>query len=102
MPVIIGHIYRVGGLMIVAAAIGLFAGMAGGRYGAKASAGLAREPPRESMFGHIQTFSFAEHRQIQHGRSCHTSDHRCNQHSERLPDDAPHDDACSGEYGLCS
>ena len=28
--------------MIVAAAIGLFAGMAGGRYGAKASAGLAR------------------------------------------------------------
>ena len=31
-----GHIYKVGGIMIVAAAIGLFAGMAGGRYGAKA------------------------------------------------------------------
>ncbi len=54
----IGHIYRIGGLMIVAAAIGLFAGMASGRFGAKASAGLAKNL-RESMFGHIQTFSFA-------------------------------------------
>lgn len=53
-----GHIYRVGGLMVVAAAIGLFAGMAGGRYGAKASAGFAKNL-RESMFNHIQTFSFA-------------------------------------------
>ena len=54
----IGHIYRIGGLMIVAAAIGLFAGMAGGRFGAKASAGLAKNL-RGSMFDHIQTFSFA-------------------------------------------
>lgn len=54
----IGHIYRVGGLMVAAAAIGLFAGMAGGRYGAKASAGFAKNL-RESMFNHIQTFSFA-------------------------------------------
>ncbi|MDD6326585.1 MAG: ABC transporter ATP-binding protein [Lachnospiraceae bacterium] len=54
----IGHIYRIGGLMIVAAAVGLFAGMAGGRFGAKASAGLAKNL-RESMFDHIQTFSFA-------------------------------------------
>lgn len=54
----IGHIYRVGGLMVAAAAIGLFAGMAGGRFGAKASAGFAKNL-RESMFNHIQTFSFA-------------------------------------------
>ena len=54
----IGHIYRVGGLMVTAAAVGLFAGMAGGRYGAKASAGFAKNL-RESMFNHIQTFSFA-------------------------------------------
>ena len=54
----IGHIYKVGGLMIVAAAIGLFGGMAGGRFGAKASAGLAKNL-REAMFNHIQTFSFA-------------------------------------------
>jgi len=52
------HIYEVGGIMVVAAAIGLFAGMAGGRYGAKASAGLAKNL-RETMFNHIQTFSFA-------------------------------------------
>lgn len=54
----IGHIYRVGGIMVAAAAVGLFAGMAGGRYGAKASAGFAKNL-RESMFNHIQTFSFA-------------------------------------------
>ena len=54
----IGHIYRVGGLMVVAALIGLFAGMAGGRYGAKASTGFARNL-REAMFNRIQTFSFA-------------------------------------------
>lgn len=54
----LGHIYRVGGLMIVVAVLGLFAGMLGGRFGAKASTGLARNL-RESMFNHIQTFSFA-------------------------------------------
>ncbi len=54
----IRHIYRVGGLMIAAAFVGLFAGMAGGRYGAKASTGFARNL-REAMFNRIQTFSFA-------------------------------------------
>lgn len=53
-----GHIYKVGAWMVIAAAIGLFAGMAGGRYGAKASAGFARNL-RAAMFNHIQTFSFA-------------------------------------------
>ena len=36
------HIYKVGGIMVVAAAVGLFAGLAGGRFGAKASAGYIR------------------------------------------------------------
>ncbi len=54
----IRHIYKVGGIMVVAASIGLLAGMAGGRYGAKASAGFAKNL-RETMFNHIQTFSFA-------------------------------------------
>ena len=54
----IGHIYKVGGVMVAAASIGLLAGIAGGRYGAKASAGLAKNL-RETMFNHIQTFSFA-------------------------------------------
>ena len=52
------HIYKVGGLMIVVAVIGLFAGLAGGRLGAKASTGFAKNL-REKMFNHIQTFSFA-------------------------------------------
>lgn len=52
------HIYKVGAIMIVAAAVGLFAGMAGGRYAAKASTGFARNL-REAVFNHIQSFSFA-------------------------------------------
>ena len=53
-----GHIYKVGALMIVAATVGLVAGMLGGRFGAKASTGFAKNL-REAMFNHIQTFSFA-------------------------------------------
>lgn len=52
------HIYKTGGLMIVVAAVGLIGGLAGGRYGAKASAGFAKNL-RGKMFDHIQTFSFA-------------------------------------------
>lgn len=54
----IGHIYRVGGIMIVAALIGLLAGLAGGRTGALASAGLAKNL-RDAMFHNIQGFSFS-------------------------------------------
>ena len=52
------YIFKVGGFMIVFAVIGLFAGLAGGRYGAKASTGFARNL-RETMFNNIQTFSFS-------------------------------------------
>lgn len=52
------YIYKVGGLMLVTAALGLAAGMAGGRFGAKASAGFAKNL-REAMFSRIQTYSFA-------------------------------------------
>ena len=54
----ISHIYKIGAIMIAAALIGLFAGMMGGRYGAKASAGLAKNL-REAMYNNIQEFSFA-------------------------------------------
>ena len=54
----IHHIYKVGGIMIVAAFLGLLAGMAGGRYGAKASTGFAKNL-RNKMFDQIQTYSFA-------------------------------------------
>lgn len=52
------HIYVIGGFMIVAAAIGLFAGVMGGRYGAKASTGFARNL-RQAMFENIQSYSFS-------------------------------------------
>ena len=52
------YIFKVGGFMIVFAVIGLFAGLAGGRYGAKASTGFARNL-RETMFNNIQAFSFS-------------------------------------------
>ena len=52
------HIYKIGDVMIVAAALGLVFGLLGGRYGAKASTGFAKNL-REAMFNNIQTFSFA-------------------------------------------
>ena len=52
------HIFVIGGYMIVAAIVGLFAGLMGGKFGASASAGFARNL-RKAMFENIQTFSFA-------------------------------------------
>lgn len=52
------HIYVVGGWMVAAAAVGLLAGMLGGKYGARASTGFARNL-REAMFRNIQNFSFS-------------------------------------------
>ena len=52
------HIYKVGAYMVVAAVIGLWAGMMGAKYGAKASTGYARNL-RKAMFENIQTFSFS-------------------------------------------
>lgn len=54
----LSHIYTVGIWMLVAALIGLFAGMMGGKYGAKASAGFAKNL-RAAMYENIQTFSFS-------------------------------------------
>ena len=54
----IHHIYKLGVYMVVAAAIGLWAGIMGGKYGARASAGFARNL-RKGMYENIQTFSFA-------------------------------------------
>lgn len=54
----INHIYLMGAFMVVAAFVGLFAGVMGGKYGARASAGFARNL-REGMFVNIQEFSFA-------------------------------------------
>ena len=53
-----GHIVLMGGLMLLCALVALFGGAMGGVFGAKASAGFARNL-RSSMFDNIQTFSFA-------------------------------------------
>lgn len=52
------HIIKVGGMMIVIAAIGLLGGLAGGVLAAKAATGFAKNL-RKSMFERIQGFSFA-------------------------------------------
>ncbi len=53
-----GHIYKVGAGMVVLAAFGLLTGVLGGKYGARASAGFARNI-RQAMYENIQTFSFS-------------------------------------------
>jgi ATP-binding cassette subfamily B protein len=52
------HIYVVGGFMILAALGGLYSGIMGGKYGARASTGFARNL-RQAMYEKIQTYSFA-------------------------------------------
>ena len=52
------HIYKVGAIMVVAAFCGLLFGVLGGKFGAEASAGFARNL-RKSMYENIQTFSFS-------------------------------------------
>ena len=53
-----GHIIKIGIFMVLSAVIGLFAGFMGGKYGALASTGFARNL-RSAMFKRIQTFSFS-------------------------------------------
>ena len=52
------HILLMGGVMVLLAAAGLFTGIMGGKYGALASTGFARNL-RKAMFTNIQTFSFS-------------------------------------------
>lgn len=52
------HIFLCGGIMLVLALVSLYAGINGGKYGARASTGFAKNL-RESMYRNIQTFSFS-------------------------------------------
>lgn len=52
------HVYMTGAFMVVAALVGLTAGIMGGVFGSKASAGFARNL-RKAMYENIQTFSFS-------------------------------------------
>ncbi len=53
-----GHILKIGFFMIIAALIGLFGGLMGAKFGAKASTGFAKNL-RKAMYDNIQTFSFS-------------------------------------------
>lgn len=52
------HIYFIGAFMVLTAVLSLTFGILGGKYGARASAGFARNI-RKSMYTNIQTFSFS-------------------------------------------
>lgn len=52
------HICVMGGLMVITAFVSLYAGTMGGKYGARASTGFARNL-RKAMYENIQTFSFS-------------------------------------------
>lgn len=54
----INHIYLMGVCMTLAACFSLFCGIMGGKYGARASTGFARNL-RKSMYRKIQDFSFS-------------------------------------------
>lgn len=54
----IRHIYMVGIWMVLAACVSLTAGVLGGKFGARASTGFARNL-RKAMYDNIQTFSFS-------------------------------------------
>ncbi|MDY2730215.1 MAG: ABC transporter ATP-binding protein [Clostridiales bacterium] len=54
----LGYIYRVGALMLVAACFSLTFGILGGKFGATASTGFARNL-RKEMYYNIQNFSFS-------------------------------------------
>ena len=85
------HIYKVGAYMVVAAVIGLWAGMMGAKYGAKASTGFARNL-RKAMFENIQTFSFQSDYQI---------DNRCNESAECISDAAAYGNESAGIHDYC-
>ena len=52
------HRYLVGGCMVITALLGLLTGILGGKYGASASTGFAKNI-RKAMYDNIQTFSFS-------------------------------------------
>lgn len=51
-------ICKIGVMMVILAGVGLYAGIMGGKYGARASAGFAKNL-RQAMYENIQTFSFS-------------------------------------------
>lgn len=90
----IHHIYIIGIWMVVAAGIGLFAGIMGGKYGARASTGFARNL-RQAMFENIQTFSFSNIDKFSTPKFGYPYDNRRNKLTELLSDASSYVCACA-------
>ena len=56
----LNHIYKVGALMVMVALIGLWAGLMGAKYGAKASTGFAKNL-RKAMFENMSYSQYIAH-----------------------------------------
>ena len=54
----LGYIFKMSGLLLVLAALGLLTGLGGAKYGSRASAGFAKNL-RYGMFSNIEKYSFA-------------------------------------------
>lgn len=81
----IHHIYIIGIWMVAAAGICLFAGVMGGKYGARASTGFAKNL-RQAMFENIQTFSFSNIDKFSTPEFGYPYDNGCNKLTEFLSD----------------
>ena len=67
----------------------------------KASTGFAKNL-RNKMFDQIQTYSFANIDHFSTAGLVTSSDNRCDQCAECVPDDAAYDDESTGKYDLCN
>ena len=97
----IRHICIIGGWMIVAALIGLYAGIMGGVCGATMLPQDLQETCGKPCMKTFRQFSFSNIDQVQYRRTGHTTDHGCNQCTECIPDAASHVCACADQHGLC-
>ena len=95
----IGHIYRMGGVMVVLALCGLWSGVMGGKYGALASTGFARNL-RKPCTPTSRPFLFPTSTNTALPAD-HPSYHRCDQPAECLSDDPAYVYPCTGQPDLC-
>ena len=83
----ISYLYRKGLIMALLAVAGLVTGILGGKYGAYASSGFARNL-RKAMYTNIQTYSFSNIDKFSTSSLITTIDNRCNESAECISDAA--------------
>lgn len=95
----ISYLYRKGAIMALLAVAGLVTGILGGKYGAYASSGFARNL-RKAMYTNIQTFSFSNIDKFSTA-SLITRLTTDDQPAECIPDDPAYVYPCPGQSDLC-